>query len=172
MKAIPSIPIRLASRALLLAGMAISAVATAQAAVVITGTATLNAGIYTYSYSVTNSGSTELTIIDIPIGESVTVSNESAPTGFTAISDGPPVNLVSFFPDSGFASGTFAPGSTVEFFTYQSTSAPFMVTFNAQDVNGDVFSGQTISAVPEPSGLMLIAASAVPLLAARRRRAQ
>lgn len=172
MKATPSNPIRLVSRALLLAGMAISGLVTAQAAVVITGTATLNAGVYTYSYSVTNGGSTELTIIDIPIGESVLVSNETAPTGFTTISDGPPVNLVSFFPDSGFSSGTFAPGSTVAFFTYQSTSAPTLVTFSAQDVNGDMFTGQTISAVPEPSGLMLLAASAVPLLASRRRRVQ
>ncbi len=173
MKNLPIHHSRAATRALpLLAAIAVIGMAgAAKAAVVINATFALNAGIYTYSYSVTNTGSpADLTVIDIPIGEGVAVANLTSPTGFGIISDGAPVNAVTFFEDNDFFTPqTFGEDSTVEFFTYQSASGPMEVMFTAQDANGDTFTGRTLSAVPEPSGLLLLAASLIPLIAARRR---
>jgi hypothetical protein len=141
----------------------------AHAAVSVLGTVNLAGGVYTYSYSVTNSGSPDdLTFIDIPVGASFLITNLTAPTGFGIFTD---LNLVTFYEDADPATPqTFAPNSTVQFFTYDSTAAPFAVTYTANDSQGNTFTGQTIAAVPEPSGLLLIAASALPMLAVRRRR--
>jgi len=154
--------------ALLLAG------ASAHAAVIVAGTATLDAGsgVYTYSYTVTNTNSTfDIAEIDIPIGASAVITNATAPTGFDIISDGDPINLVSFLED--FDPGTtttFSPGSTSGIFSYQSTTAPLTVTFSALDANGDTYTGSTIAAVPEASAPLATMAAVLPLLVSRRRR--
>lgn len=141
------------------------------AAVSVVPTVAFAGGVYTYSYTVNNTGTPyDLAIIDVPIGSSVVVTGATAPTGFVITSDGPPINLVSFLEDNDFSTPqTFAPGSSVKFFTYQSTSGPGTVIFSALDANGDNYTGTTLSAVPEPSGLLLLGFSALPLLAARRR---
>lgn len=141
----------------------------AHAAVSIVGTFSLTGGVYTYSYSVTNSGSPDdLTFIDIPVGSSFLITNLTAPTGFGILTD---LNLVTFYEDADLGTPqTFAPNSTVQFFTYDSTGVPFAVTYTANDSQGNSFTGQTIAAIPEPSGLLLIAAAALPMLAIRRRR--
>ncbi len=168
MKATPSLRNRaLPSRLPVIVAVLLAACGSTQAAVTIASNVTSAGGVFTYSYSVTNSGSMDLAFIDIPIGQSL-VTNLTAPTGFGIFADS---GLVSFFEDADFFTPqTFAPNSTVQFFTYDSLVAPVSVTFSAQDTNGDVFTGTTQSAVPEPSSLLLIAASALPLLATRRRR--
>lgn len=144
--------------------------ASARAAVTVVGTTTFNSGLYTYSYSVTNTGTEfDLIEIDIPMGANVAVSNGTAPSMFQIVTDAPP--YVSFLGGSDpFNPGTFSPGSTVAFFTYDSPTAPSPVTFLAQDANGENYTGQTIGAVPEPSGMMLLAASAFSLIGIRKRR--
>lgn len=146
-----------------------------QAAVTVNGGSSLSGGTYTYTYSVTNSlldgngdPSNELLFVDVPFGAGVVVFNLTAPVGFQIFDSG--LNSVTFAPDNSFTPGTFAPGSTNGDFSFQSTAVPSSVTFSATDAFGDTLTGQTISAVPEPSGLMLLAASALPLIAIRRRR--
>lgn len=169
MKSTPSIRNRVIPRRLtVLATILLTAGGCAQAAVSIASSVTSAGGVFTYSYSVTNSGTlADLTVIDIPIGQSL-ITNLTAPTGFGIFADS---GLVTFFEDADFfTTQTFAPNSTVQFFTYDSLIAPVPVTFSAQDTDGEIFTGTTQAAVPEPSGLMLLAASALPLLAIRTRR--
>lgn len=144
----------------------------ARSAVTINSTVDFLAGVYTYIYSISNLGTTsDLTVVNIPVGMAVSADNLMTPVGFGAIYDGGAVNQVSFFEDADpGTSATFAPDSTTGFFSYTSTFGPGLVTFDAQDAEGNTFTGVTQSAVPEPSSLLLLATAAVPLLASRRRR--
>ena len=143
------------------------------AAVTVSSNVTFNSGIYTYSYTVTNAGTTfDLATVDFPVGEGVSVTNLIAPPGFGAIFDGSPINLVSLFEDNDpVTPQTFAPNSTSAAFRYDSVFGPGVVTFSAIDANGDTFTGTAQSAVPESSSLMLLGTVAIPLLAIRRRPA-
>ena len=143
------------------------------AAVTVGSNVTFNSGIYTYSYTVTNAGTTfDLATVDFPVGEGVSVTNLIAPPGFGAIFDGSPINLVSLFEDNDAVTPqTFAPNSTSAAFRYDSVFGPGIVTFSAIDANGDTFTGTAQSAVPESSSLMLLGTVAIPLLAIRRRPA-
>ncbi len=157
-----------------LAGFAVLLTSAAlNAAVTVNSNVTSSGGVFTYSYTVTNFGTTfDLAIIDIPVGEGVTVTNVIAPTGFGATFDGSPINLVSLFEDSDPATTqTFAPDTTSASFSYDSVFGPSVVTFSAIDANGDSFTGTTQSAVPEPSSLMLLGTVAIPFLGIRRRHA-
>lgn len=143
------------------------------AAVTVNSSVVLNAGIYTYSYTVSNIGTTfDLAVVDIPVGSGVAINNLTSPTGFGAIFDGAPINLVSFFEDSDAATPqTFAPNSVSGTFSYQSNVGPSVVTFSALDSNGTTFTGSTQSAVPEPSAMLLLGTAVIPLLITRKRRA-
>jgi hypothetical protein len=149
------------------------AVTSAKGAVVVTSGVSFDipSSTYTYTYSVTNANPDfDIATLDIPIGEGVTVVNPTSPTGFGIISDGDPVNLVTFYEDTDpGTTDTFAPGTTRGFFSYQSTSAPGTVTFSALDANGDTYTGTALSAVPEPAAPLMVLAAALPLLASRRR---
>ena len=147
------------------------------AAVTITSNVTFNATLssYTYSYTVSNSGTgVDLAVIDIPIGPTVILTDLTAPSGFGIISDGDPVSLVSFFEDNNPGTlQTFGPDTSVTGFSFVSTAAPSLVTFSAMDANGDTFTGTTQSAVitvPEPSPLLLLGMTALPLALIRCRR--
>lgn len=144
-----------------------------EAAVTVNSNVTSSGGIFTYSYTVSNFGTTsDLAIVDIPVGEGVSVTNLLAPAGFGAIFDGSPINLVSLFEDENPGTPqTFAPNSTSAAFSFDSVFGPGLVTFSAIDANGDTFTGTTQSAVPEPSSLMLVGAVGIPLLSTRRRSA-
>ena len=143
------------------------------AAVTVSSNVTFSSGTYTYSYTVTNAGTTfDLATVDFPVGEGVSVTNLIAPPGFGAIFDGSPINLISLFEDDDpVTPQTFAPNSTSAAFRYDSVFAPGVVTFSAIDANGDTFTGSAQSAVPESSSLMLLGTVAIPLLAIRRRPA-
>ncbi len=141
------------------------------AAVTVNGSFSFAAGIYTYSYTVTNFATTaDLAIVDISVGPGVVLTNLVAPTGFGILFDADPINLVSFFEDADPGTlQTFAPDSTSGTFSFDSISAPALVSFSALDANGDTFTGVTTSAVPEPSSLLLFGVAATPFLISRRR---
>ena len=144
-----------------------------KAAVTVNSNVISSGGVFTYSYTVSNFSTTsDLAIVDIPVGEGVSVTNLIAAAGFGAIFDGSPINLVSLFEDEDPGTPqTFAPNSVSAAFSYDSVFGPGLVTFSAIDANGDTFTGTTQSAVPEPSSLILVGAVATPLLATRRRSA-
>ena len=157
----------------LLTGIAvIITTACARSAVTINSTVDFLAGVYTYTYSISNFGTTlDLTVVNIPVGMAVPANNLMTPVGFNAIYDGGAINQVSFFEDTDpSTTAKFAPDSTTGFFSFTSNFGPGLVTFDAQDADGNTFTGVTQSAVPEPSSLLLLAAAAIPLMASRRRR--
>lgn len=168
-----SLPKRYLARLPAVAGLiTLLAAGASSAAVTVNGSFSFANGVYSYSYTVSNFGtSADLAIVDIPVGSGVSITNLVAPTGFGILFDAEPVNLVSFFEDSDFnTTQTFGPDSTSGTFSFDSTSGPAPVSFSALDANGDTFTGVTISAVPEPSSLILFGSAAIPLLISRRRR--
>lgn len=153
------------------AGLALSS--QSHAAAVISGNTVFNTATsdYTYSYSVMNSGlSEDLVIVSIPAFSPLGVTNINAPSGFSLTFDmiGGWVNLIE--DGSILTPETFAPGSTVGLFSFNSAAAPGMVNFSAFDAGGMEFMGSTISPVPEASAALftLLAGIAAGL---RRRRA-
>ena len=129
------------------------------AQVILTPAITFNTstGLFAYSYSVMNGTSVSLALISLgaqPTG-TTTVQNLSAPFGFSGIYDSGN-GLVSFFEDGNPATApTFAPGSTIGSFAFNSPFAPGDTTFEALDVNGNTFTGVTQAPVPEPAPLAL-----------------
>ena len=134
---------------------------TARAAVVVPVNVTLNAGLYTYSYSVTNTAGSlfDLAIVNVPVAKASNLMSLSAPTGF-GISFDPGVGIVSFFEDADpLTLPTFAPGTTTAPFKFTSAFAPGTVTFDALDLIGTTFTGTTQApvsapAIPEPGSMM------------------
>lgn len=142
---------------------------------------TLSGGspLFAYSYSVTNLTAFDLAIIslDVPALPNALV-NLAAPAGFGMDFD-PGVGLLSFFEDADPATPqTFASGTTISGFTFQSPFAPGASSFMALDVMGNDSTGTTLApsvtaqaTVPEP-GTLLLGLAALPglLLPLRRRR--
>ena len=151
------------------------------AQVSVTPTVTFNAtlSLFSYSYAVTNSGTLDLAIVTLPVNPSSALTSLSAPTGFGITFD-PGLGLVSFFEDNNSATPqTFAPGSTVGLFAYNSRFAPGPVTFSALNITGSDFTGPTLAAVGGPaqvpdaaSSFLLLMGGALPLLIFRRRLAR
>lgn len=135
----------------------------ANAQVLITPTVSFSNGLYNYNYSVTNNtmDTLAITTFDVrPLANAVMMP--SAPAGFGISFDPGPfppgVGLVSFFEDDNPATlGTFAPGSTVSGFMFTSRFQPTVSNFEALDINGMLFRGQTLAPanVPEPGTLAL-----------------
>jgi hypothetical protein len=144
----------------------------AQAAVVVTANVTFNAAtnLYRYAYSVQNTSAVDdVVLVSIPTMSVLGVSSIANPEGFSLTYD-PSQMWVNLIEDSNIITPqTFAPGSTVAGFSYDSASAPGFVTYQAFDASGAEFSGETQSAVPEPSAALLCGLVAVPFM--RRRRA-
>jgi hypothetical protein len=143
-----------------------------QAAAVVAGNAVFNSATsdYTYSYSVMNSGlMDDLVIVSVPAFSPLGVTNINAPSGFSLTFDliGGWVNLIE--DGSILTPETFAPGSTVGLFSFNSVTAPGLVNFVAFDASGMEFTGSTMAPVPEASTplLTLLAGLAASL---RRRR--
>lgn len=157
---------------LAVAGLLALALGTTQAAITLTTNVTFNAGnsLYTYTYSVTNTGTVEDgVLVSIPVIGSAELLGLGAPNGFNIFFDSSQgwVNLIE--DDSVVTPQSFAPGSTVGPFDFDSTTGPGSVTFLAYDAAGTEFSGPTRAPIPEPAGTLLCAlAAAVPLLSRRR----
>lgn len=148
-----------------------------QAQVTVPSTVAFNmgTGLYTYSYSVMNSGPTfDLAVVNVPVAPASNLMNLTSPSGFI-ISFDPGPGIVSFLEDSDPGTlPTFAPGSSRGLFTFTSSLAPATVTFDALDVGGNSFMGTTSSpnvVIPEPGALSLLGATLLaPAFLARRRR--
>ena len=166
----PRLPVIIALATVLSAGIAQAQVAVPSSVNFDTGTS-----LYTYSYSVTNNGPTfDLAIVNVPVASGSNLMNLTSPSGFT-ISFDPGPGIVSFLEDSDPGTlPTFAPGSTRGLFSFTSSLAPALVTFDALDAGGNSFTGTTSSpnvVVPEPGALSLLGATLLaPALLARRRR--
>ncbi len=143
----------------------------ASAAVVLNGSAVFNTatGDYTYSYSVMNSGQTdELVLVSVPVFSPLGVSNRFAAPGFSLQYDSFQ-GWVNFIEDgSVITPQSFAPGSTVEPFRFNSATAPGMVSFLAYDASGAEFTGSVVAPVPEVSSTLLTLAVATGLTLRRR----
>lgn len=152
---------------------AIAGTGSAHAAVVLDGSATFNTATsdYTYTYSVTNAGLTDyLVLISIPVFSPLGVSNVFAAPGFLLQFDSFQgwVNLIE--DGSVLTAQSFAPGSTVEPFRFNSASAPVTVNFIAYDASGAEFTGAVIAPVPEAASAGLTIAAGAALALRRRRR--
>ena len=156
--------------ALLLAG-------TARAQVLVTSTVTSTGSLFNYSYSVTNLTDTDLLVVNMNGLPQVSgaITNLTAPTGFQFAPYDPGVGIASFLADS----ADFTPGSPIGGFSFSSTFAPSLVTFDTLDLNGNATTGTTLgpvaSAAPVPEASTLISLGAGLLLltaftAVRRRR--
>jgi hypothetical protein len=156
----------------LAACVCLTAIPSAHAAAVVSANVTFNVttSLYNYSYSVQNTGLVDdLVLISIPTDSLLGVSNIMAAPGFTLNYD-PSQKWINLIEDGSILTAqTLAPGTTVTPFSYSSASGPGTVTYVAFDASGTEFNGQTLSAVPEPTGSLLCGLAALPLL--RRRRA-
>lgn len=151
--------------------LGVASVFTSQAAVTLNGTFFLDTGtnLYTYSYSVENTGPLDLALISIPGSSQSNIGGISTPTGFSLTFDSFQ-GFISLFEDTDlFTDQTFAVGSTVSPFQFTSALSPGVVTFTAFDAEGNEFSGSTIAPVPEPSSLLLAGLALLPFSARRRR---
>jgi PEP-CTERM motif len=146
-------------------------VLTCQAAVTINSSFNLDSGtnLYTYAYSVSNTGPADLALISIAGNAAANIAGVSTPTGFSLIFD-TFQGFISLTEDSNlFTDQTFAVGSTVSPFQFTSALAPGTVTFTAFDVEGNEFTGSAIAPIPEPSSLLLVGLALLPISARRRR---
>ncbi len=142
-------------------------------AVTITPTVLFNAGtsLYNYSYSITNTEPNDLILIALDTSPSADVTAISPPIGFSLTFD-PSAGVLSFFEDNDiFTNQTFASGSTVGPFTFDSPSAPGVFNYSAFDTNGNEFTGTTLSPVPEPTSSLLAGIGLTTFFLRRRRNA-
>lgn len=149
----------------------------AQSQVAVAPTVTRSAGVYTYSYTVTNFTTTDLLIVNLdnlPLVPGA-LYNFSAPTGFQigAVPYDSGIGIVSFLADA----SVFTPGVSVSGFTFSSLYAPATVPFDTIDTSFSAVTGTTQgpsiapAAVPEASTLVSVGAGllALTFLAVRRR---
>ena len=142
-----------------------------QAAVTVISSFTVdpNTNLYTYSYSVENTGLQDLALISLPSSAGSDVFGVFTPTGFSQTYD-PVFGFISFFEDSDlFTDPSFAVGSIISPFQITSLLAPGSVTYTAYDVAGDEFTGTALAPVPEPSALLLTGLTILSASAFRRR---
>lgn len=157
--------------ACLLPVMGLLAIASsASAAVTLTPAVIFNVGTnrFTYTYSVMNAGTPDPLIqVTFPVSPSAALMGIIAPAGFKITYDtvGARVNFLQ--DDSDLTTQSFAPGSTVPGFSFNSPVGPGAVQFVASDEFMD-FTDTTSAPIPEPSVLVL-GLAAVPALLRRRR---
>jgi len=151
----------------------------ARAQVSVTPTVTSDAAAFHYDYAVTNLTASDLAVVTLSVAPvPQAVQNLTAPLGFIASFDSG-VGLLSFLEDADPATlQTFAPGTTVSGFRFDSALAPVPTTFEALDLAGGVFTGPTLGpadpggVIPEPGTLGLLGTAALPVLLGRRRNAR
>jgi hypothetical protein len=151
--------------------LGITSVITSQASVIITSSFILNTGtnLYTYSYSVENTGIQDLALVSIPASATAGVFGISSPAGFSLTFD-PFLGFISLIEDSDLFTGqSFASGSTTSPFQFTSALAPGSVTYTAFDVGGNEFTGSAVAPIPEPSALLLTTVTLMTATSRRRR---
>jgi hypothetical protein len=143
----------------------------AHGAVSVEGTVVpLGGGVFSYSYSVTNTEAEALSIVSItdsPLGDPLIQATLDAPLGFAAIYDDG-LGIVDFIEDS----SAFEPFTTVSPFTFQSLSGPasFFTSFEAFTVTGNSISGDVVNRlVPEPSSALFASLGICAFFVFRRR---
>jgi len=147
----------LALAAALWGALALPGVAQAEP-VMVNATVTTNGALFRYNYSVTNNLSFDVSAITISV---LSLPNAAqslvAPTGFNIFFD-PGLGQVDFVENT----QTFAAGTTVSGFRFDSLFAPNLTSFTALalDANGSpvIFGGTTLAPaapIPEPSTLLL-----------------
>ena len=157
----------LQKRTLLALLTVVAAAQTATAAFVVNLMPTaLGGGLFQYNVSVTNTDADDyvrVSLLNGPLNDTFIVPN--APFGFMASYDSG-LGIIDLLEDTDL----FAAGSTKGLFSFQSTGAPgFSFTnFEAQKINGDLFTGAT--AVPEPNRGVLCMAGFSMLMMIRKRR--
>ncbi len=150
---------------------------TAHAQVLVNSTVITTGPLFNYSYSVTNLTATDLLVVNLNGLPQVSgaITNLTAPTGFIFAPYDPGVGIASFLADS----ATFTPGTTFSGFTFSSSFAPSLITFDTLDLDGAATTGTTLgpaaSAAPVPEASTLVSLGSGLLLltaftAVRRRR--
>ncbi len=149
--------------------------ARAQLQVVVAPTATFTGSSFHYSYSITNFTADDIYVVNLnglPLVPGA-LFNFSAPTGYEITNPyDSGVGIESFLADT-----SFAPGSTVSGFSFDSTFAPSTVAFDTVSSGTAYYTGTTLgpagAPVPEASTLVSLGVglSVLTLIAVRRRRA-
>ena len=149
--------------------------ARAQLQVVVLPTATFTGSSFHYSYPGTNFTADDIYVVNLnglPLVPGA-LSNFSAPAGYEITNPyDSGVGIESFLADD-----SFAPGTTVSGFSFDSIFAPSTVAFDTVSSGTAVYTGTTLgpagAPVPEASTLVSlgIGLSALALIAVRRRRA-
>lgn len=146
----------------------------AQLQVSVVPTVTITGGLYNYSYTVTNFTSDDIFVVNLnglPLVPGA-LSNFSAPSGYTITNPyDSGVGIESFLADN-----SFAPGSTVSGFSFDSIFAPSAVAFDTVSSGTAAYTGTTLgpagAPVPEASTVVSLGAGLALLafVAVRRRR--
>lgn len=164
----------------------------ARAQVTITSNVTSSGPLFTYNFSVTNNAAADPTGLGLNDVAVVTftgavngssILNETAPAGFLItvgrVPGSPDDGLVSFLEDLNPGGPTFAPGTTISGFSFQSLLGPGTTNFEALNASGNTFTGPMTSAVgaaavPEPGAWLTLSMGALGagILIARRKRTQ
>lgn len=142
-----------------------------QAAVTINSSFNLDSGtnLYTYTYSIENSGPQVLALISIPGNATANIAGVLTPTGFSLNFDAFQ-GFISFTEDNDVTTDqSFAVGLTISPFQFTSPLAPGTVTFTAFDIEGTEFTGSTIAPIPEPSSMLLVSLALFQVTTRRRR---
>jgi hypothetical protein len=155
--------IRLLRIAAVLCAVLIPGIVRAQVSV--TPTVMFDGTLYHYDYSVANLTAFDLAVVSIAVASQPdAVMNPTPPPGFL-ISFDAGVGLVSFLEDADPATTeTFAAGTAVSGFRFDSVFPALPTTFEALDLAGNTFSGSTLGpvgpggVVPEPGANALLAA--------------
>jgi hypothetical protein len=146
---------------------------TANAQVIVNGFYNPSGGGFLYNVQVFNNTASTIDFIDLTIPASVNPTNLTAPVGFLNIYDSG-LDLLTFAEDADvLTTQSFAPGTTVGFFSFQANTVLTSVPFTGFDRSGGTPTGIATfvqTTAPEPASLALLGAG-IGVLAVRRRRA-
>jgi hypothetical protein len=128
----------------------------------------LGGGVYHYDVEITTLGPEEFAVVSItdgPPGDPLIDSSLTAPSGFLSSYDFG-LGFIDFLADT----GSFAPGSVVSGFSFESLAAPpnYLTSFQALDLTGVLSTGAInirTSAVPDAGGTWPLAGLAFLALA-------
>lgn len=167
------------SQAMVSLGVAMAALlftGLAQAAPIVTPTVTDLGGSFRYDYTIDNTaGLEDIVLVNILVAPlDPTLTNLFAPMGFQTVHDDN-LGIVTFLPDLGVFD-TFAAGTSLSGFRFESALPPGASTFEALTISGELLTGMTIATsatsptpplIPEPGTAGLLLAS-LGLLLTRR----